>query len=125
MSPAPGSAALAVAGARARERRGVLAQVRTADSLAVYRGSEPLAVVMLARHGWRRTEMAMAIRREAAPHMRRLIRLAQLTLFRLAQDRLIVVSIQPSNLAGQRMAMLSGFCRARLKNPFLWVYRRE
>ena len=125
VSPAPRTVALALAGARARVRRGVLAQVRGADSLAIYRGSEPMAVVMLARHGWRRTELAMAIAPAAAPHMRRLVRMAQLTLFRLAQDRLIVAAVDPSNQAGQRMAMLTGFRRARLKSPFLWVYRRS
>lgn len=103
----------------------MLAQVRNADSLAIYRGHEPLVVVMLGRHGWRRTEMAMAISADAAAHMHRLVRIAQLTLFRLAQDRLIVAAVSPTNRQGQRMAMLAGFRRARLKAPFLWVYRSD
>jgi hypothetical protein len=125
VSPAPRSAGLALAGARARVRRGVLKQIRDGESTAVYRGDELLAVAMFRRDGWRRVEMALAIGPEAAPHMRRLVRLAQLTLRSLAETRLIVASINPANTAGQRMAMLTGFRRARLKSLSLWVFRRD
>lgn len=124
VSPAPRVAALALAGARARVRRLTLAQVRNADSAAVYRGAEPMAVVMFARHGWRRVEMALAVSPAAAPHMKRLVRMAQLTLARMAEDRLVVAYVDPANSAGRRMAMLVGFRRARLKSPALWTFRR-
>src|SRR5262249_39597797 len=82
-------------------------------------------VAMFARHGWRRTEMALAIAPAAAGHMRRLVRMAQLTLSRLAETRLIVASIHPANTAGLRMAALTGFRRARMKTARLWVFRRQ
>lgn len=125
VSPAPRSAALEVGGRFSRVRAGVLAQVREADSVAIYRGDQVLAVAMFARHGWRRAEMALAMSRDAAPHMRRLIRIAQLTLAAMADDRLIVAHVRPSNRAGQRMAMLAGFRRARLKHAGIWVFERD
>jgi len=125
VSPAPRSAALEVGGRFSRVRAGVLAQVRQADSVAIYHGDQVLAVAMFARHGWRRVEMALAISRDAAPHMRRLIRIAQLTLPAMAETRLIVVQVRPSNVVGQRMAMLTGFRRARVKHAGLWVLERD
>lgn len=120
-SPASRAATLTLAGARARVRRVVLAQVRTADSVAIYRGDEIMAVAMFARHGWRRLEMALAISRAAAPHMRRLVRIAQLTLPSIAQDRIVVIRVHPANSAGARMAMLTGFRPARLRQPGFWI----
>src|SRR4051794_7909564 len=77
VQPAPPSAGLALAGARARVRRGVLKQIREADSAAVYRDGEAIALVMFGRHGWRRLEMALAIEPGAWRHMRKLVRMAQ------------------------------------------------
>ena len=121
VSPAPRVAALA---SGERVARLTLAQVRNADSAAVYRDAEPMAVVMFARHGWRRVEMALAVSPAAAPHMKRLVRMAQLTLARMAEDRIVVAWVDPANTAGQRMAALTGFRRSRLKSPALWVFRR-
>lgn len=125
VSPAPRSAALEVGGSFARVRKGVLAQVREYESVAIYRGDQALAVAMFARHGWRHIEMALAISRDAAPHMRRLIRIAQLTLPRMAETHLIIVHVRPSNAIGQRMAMLTGFRRARVKHAGIWVFEGE
>lgn len=125
VSPAPRSAGLELAGARARVRRYVLAQVRLLDSVAIYRGDEVMALAMFARHGWRRTEMALALGPDAARHMRRLVRMAQLTLAGMAETQIIVARIHPANAAGQRMAMLVGFSPARLKRPGWWIFRRE
>lgn len=108
-----------------RVRAGVLAQVREVESVAIYRGDQALAVAMFARHGWRRTEMALAISRDAAPHMRRLVRIAQLTLAAMAETHLIVVHVRPSNRIGQRMAMLTGFRRARVKHAGFWIFERD
>jgi hypothetical protein len=125
VSPAPRSAGLALAGARARVRRSVLAQIRNVQSVAIYRGDQELAVVMFGRHGWRRIEMALAIAPAGAVHMRRLVRIAQLTLLAMAETHLIVARIHPANRAGARMAMLTGFTRSRLKQPGVWIFRRE
>lgn len=125
VSPAPRVAALDLAGARARARRLVLRQVRDVDSAAVYRGDEAMAIVYFGRHGWRRVEMALSIAPAAAPHLRRLVEMAQLTLLPMAETSLIVASIHPANAAGQRMAMLVGFRPARLQNPGWWIFRKD
>lgn len=125
VSPAPRSAGLSLAGPRPRVRRMVLSQIRNVDSVAVYRGDQVMAVVMFGRHGWRRTEMAMTVSPEAHHHMRRLVRMAQLTLFRMAETHLIVANVRPGNSAGERMAMLVGFRRARLKQLGVWVLRKD
>ncbi|RUU54768.1 hypothetical protein EOC99_28970, partial [Mesorhizobium sp. M7A.T.Ca.TU.009.01.1.1] len=99
VSPAPRTAALDLAGAHARVRRLVLAQVRAVDvvqSVAIYRGDECLALVCFGRHGWRRLEMALAVSPAAAGHMGRLVRMAQLTLFAMAETHLIVARIRSS-----------------------------
>lgn len=105
----------------------MLAQVRAAhvDTVGIYRGQDCLAVAYLGRHGWRRREFALSIAPEAAPHMRKLVRIAQLTLFAMAETHLIVANVQPANLAGQRMAALVGFRAARLKQAGVWVLRKE
>lgn len=125
VSPAPKTAGLSLAGVHPRVRRLVLAQVRTLDSVAVYRGDEAIAVVMFARHGWRRVEMGLSLHPEAHRWMRRLVRMAQLTLFRMAETRLIVTNIWPGHAAGERMATLVGFRRARLKQLGVWVLRED
>lgn len=124
VSPAPKTAGLELAGASSRVRRLVLDQIRHNETAVLYRGDEPVVLVMFGRHGWRRTEMAVAFGRDAAKHMRRILRAAQLTLWRMADARIIVASVNPANRAGQRMAMLTGFQPARLRKPGLWVFRR-
>ncbi|GAA2871873.1 hypothetical protein GGQ99_000972 [Aminobacter niigataensis] len=103
----------------------VLAQIRNVDSVAVYRGDQVVAVVMFGRHGWRRTELALSLAHDAHRHMRRLVRMAQLTLFRMAETHLIVANIRPGNSAGERMAMLVGFRRSQLKQLGVWVLRKD
>lgn len=125
VSPAPRIAALDLAGAGARVRRTVLAQVRTVETVAIYRGDECMAVVYFGRHGWRRTEMALSIAPSAAKHMGRLVRMAQLTLFAMAETHLIVARIRSSNHAGQRMAMLVGFHAHGHFEPGVWILRKE
>lgn len=124
VQPAPRVAALELAGGYRLTRARVLAQVRNVDSLAIYRGDQVMAVAMFGRHGWRRLEMALAISPHAAPHMRRLVRIAQLTLPAMAETHLVVAFVRPVNQAGARMAMLVGFRRARLKQAGLWVFER-
>lgn len=125
VSPAPRTAALELAGAQVRMRRLVLAQTRVSETVAIYRGDQPIALAFLARHGWRRVEMALALAPDAARHMRRLVRIAQLTLDRVAETRLVIVHVHPANRAGQRMAMLTGFRRATGGPVNRWVYTNQ
>ena len=124
VSPAPASACLRLAGPVARVRRAFLQQRREAQSVAVYRGDDVIAVVMFARHGWRRQEMALAVARDAHVHMRRLVRMAQLTLNAMAETSLIVAEVRPGNGAGERMAAMVGFVPARLSRPGYWIFRK-
>lgn len=127
VSPAPRTAALDLAGAHARVRRLVLAQVRNAgavETVAIYRGDACMALVCFGRHGWRRREMALSVAPEAAKHMGRLVRMAQLTLFAMAETHLIVARIRSSNHAGQRMAMLVGFHAHRNDGLGVWILRK-
>ncbi|MDG4894628.1 hypothetical protein P9272_13705 [Mesorhizobium sp. WSM4976] len=124
VSPAPKTAALDLAGAGARVRRIVLQQVRDFETVAIYRGDDCMAVAYFCRHGWRRTEMALSIAPAGARHMRRLVRIAQLTLFAMAETRLIVARIGRSNHAGQRMAMLVGFHAHGNFDPGVWILRK-
>lgn len=125
VSPAPRIAALDLAGAGARVRRTVLAQVRNVQTVAIYRGDDCMAVIYFGRHGWRRTEMALSIAPSAARHMGRLVRMAQLTLFAMAETHLIVARIRSGNHAGQRMAMLVGFHAHGNFEPGVWILRKE
>jgi hypothetical protein len=123
VTPAPRTAALALAGPRARERRGVLAQLRNDDSAAVYRDGEPVALVMF-RNRFGSIQMALCLSPDAVPHLRRLVRLAQLTLDRLAHDRPVVARVRPGHRPGERMAAMVGFRRVRAGQAGWWVYRR-
>lgn len=125
VSPAPASAALQLAGPVARARRMMLAQVRQAQSVAVFHGDQVVAIVMFARHGWRRTEMALALARDAHVHMRRLVRMAQLTLSGMAETSVIVAAVRPGNGAGERMAAMVGFRPAKLARPGYWIFRKD
>lgn len=125
VQPAPRTAVLELAGAGARMRRLVLRQARDVDTVAVYLGDDPMAVVYFGRHGWRRVEMALALAPQAARHMKRLVHMAQLTLLSMADARLIVANVHPANAAGQRMAMLVGFRPSRLQTPGVWVFRKD
>lgn len=122
VSPAPATAALALAGPWPRMRRLVLAQVRSHQSAAIYRGSELLALAMFAPFDGKRLEIALAIEPVAARHMRRLVRLAHLTLTTIAQSQSIVAVVRPGNLAGERMARASGFRAVRQTG--LWIFRK-
>ncbi|ESY05342.1 hypothetical protein X752_25910 [Mesorhizobium sp. LNJC398B00] len=127
VSPAPRIAVLDLAGAGARVRRLVLAQARNTEAVqtvAIYCGDDCMAVVYFGRHGWRRTEMALSIAPAARQHMRRLVRMAQLTLFAMAETHLIVARIRSNNHAGQRMAMLVGFHAHGNSEPGVWILRK-
>ena len=127
VSPAPRSAVLELAGPRARARRLTLRQQRDVDTAAVFLGDMPMAVAYFGHHGWRRIEMALSISPAAArlTSMRKLVRMAQLTLLPMAETALVVANVHPANKAGQHMARLVGFRPARLREPVLWVYRKD
>ena len=85
-------------------------------------GGELLAVAYLwpADDGWR--EFCLAIRPLARPHIRALVRLAQLRLEAIAHTGLRVrTHVRPGHAPGERMARLVGFVPDRAA-PGWWVH---
>ena len=107
-SPAPLSAALALAPGASRMRKALLWQCRKHPSIGFRCGQEWLAIAMLRTRSCGRLELALMIGRAAIPHMRALVRQAHLTLSALCQHHCVFAVIHPANVAGQRMAALIG-----------------
>lgn len=124
VSPAPYDAILQLALPAARMRKAMLWQVRKHDSLAVYCEDAPLAVAMFRQRPFNRIELAVAISRRAAPHMRGLVRIAHLTLARLCDHATVFAIIDPGNEAGLRMAKLIGLSR-RYSAARHWKERKD
>lgn len=122
--PARPSAILAVAGAQVHMRRLAMLQGRTFPTTAIYRGDQVLAVAFFRVHSCKRLEFALAIHSAAKPHMRGLIRLAHLTLARLAETYLVFANVHPRNSAGRRMARLTGFDPSKA-GPQFWIFGRD
>lgn len=124
ISPVPPSLALEFAGGRSFLRRALLHQTRVGESVAFVDDGEPVALAMLDGRRARRAELAITFKPAARRHMRQLIRHAQLTCARLAQNRILTFAvIRPGNGAGERMAMLAGFQPGRFKNPAIWIWK--
>lgn len=122
VSPAPRSAVLDLAPAPARVRRLLLAQSRIAETVVVYRDDEPIAAMMFSNRRRGRTEVAFVSRPEAASHIGRLARMAQLTLLQMAETRVVFARVSPANRAGQRLASIVGF---RPLGKRLWIFRSD
>ncbi len=109
-------------------RKATLAQAFNSQTAAVVAPDGRTLAVGFFRPGRaREMRFALAIRPEAAGHMRQLIRLAHLTLAKIADTGLIVTTeIHPDNSAGQRMARLTGFRPGRPGTAkTLWVWRQH
>lgn len=123
VSPAPYSAMLEAGRNSAYLRRVLQLQRRKCQTIAYYDGAgELLAIAML--YAWRakRVELAMSIQRASRPHMMQLVKTAHLTLARIVDAGILVFArVHPMNRAGQRMARLCGFRRAKLKDQAIWI----
>lgn len=110
---------------RAYARRVLQLQRRKCQTIAYYGASgELLAIAMMYPWRARRVELAMSIQRAAVPHMLQLVKTAQLTLSQIADAGILVFArIHPLNRAGQRMARLCGFRRAKLNDQSIWIWR--
>jgi len=122
VTPAPRSAVLEVLPGWSHQRKAILFQARTFESTAIYLGETCHAVAMMRTRSCNRLEFALIIRRSAAVHMRPLIKIAQLTLSRIAQDHLVFARVHPANHQGQRMARLTGFVKHKA-GPEIWIWR--
>ncbi|MAA97413.1 MAG: hypothetical protein CMN87_18240 [Stappia sp.] len=93
-----------------------------AISLPDAAGGDLLAVAYLwpTAPGWR--EFCLTIRPAARPHMRALVRLAQLRLDAVAQTGLRVKAhVRPGHAPGERMARMVGFVPDR-SAPGWWIH---
>ena len=124
VTPAPASAVLACAGRGVWMRRALILQAAGNQSCAlVHRRDGVLAVAMFQERRGRRVHMALSIGRAAIPHMRALVRHAQLTLRAMTETGLTVgATVAADNPQGQRMAALAGFRRA---NRTHWIWRGQ
>jgi hypothetical protein len=124
VSPVPPSLALMFAGGRPFMRKVILYQTRRGEAVAILEDDEPVALAMLDRRRARRAELAIAFAPAARRHMLALVRLAQLTARRFAQNRILTfVHIRPDNMAGMRMAMATGFRPGGFRDRSIWLWR--
>lgn len=122
-SPAPVDDCLTLAPPTRWGRKAVLKMRNASDSYAVRSpAGELLAVVYLWRFEDGSREFALTLGPQARRFMRALVRTAQLTLRRLAQDGVVVTAcVAPGHLPGERMAWLTGFEPHPYKSG-TWVY---
>lgn len=127
ISPAPVSAVLECAGPLAWVRKATIAQMFMGDHIALIDGEgRAVAVAFFAPERRRKLLFALAISRRAAPHMRTVLRFAQLTLAAIADTGvLIVAQIHPENRQGQRMARLAGFRPFPWGSGDKWIWRSQ
>lgn len=123
VSPAPATAGLHLSGGVPKFRRGILAQLREHQSAAVYRGDICLAIAMFDVTHPAGTEMALSISRSAAPYLKTMIRMAQLTLTAMAETSPIVATVRPGHRPGERMAAAVGFKPSG--EPGIWIFRKD
>jgi hypothetical protein len=116
--------AMDFAGGRAFLRKVLVYQVRHTDATLVLTDETHLALAMLYRHRAKRVEYAMFVKPEAQRHMVGLVRLAQLTLSKLAQDGILVFAhVRSCDVRAQRMASLTGFVPGRMRDASIWFFR--
>ena len=118
------SDALAFAGGKSFLRKVLLYQIRHTQARLVLADGEPLALVMFYPHRRKLAEYAMVVRPPAALHMTGLVRLAHLTLSRMAQEGILVMArVRETDPRAQRMARLVGFGPGRFRDRTIWLWR--
>jgi hypothetical protein len=120
-SPADWSDCLEMAGSRAYTRKANIYMRSIGDSMAIAEGDDLLALAFLCRDDLGQLEFALAIKPEASRHMRRLCRLAHLTLGRLAETGTVIIChVMTGNETGARMARLVGFVPSQ---GTMWIFK--
>jgi hypothetical protein len=108
-------------GSRAYTRKANIYMRSIGHSLAIDDGDHLLALAFLCRDDLGRFEFALAIKPEASAHMRRLCRLAHLTLGRLAETGTVIIChVMTGNETGVRMARLVGFVPSE---GTMWIFK--
>lgn len=120
LSPAPWLDVMALAPPGRWIYRAMLLQRQRSDTLSIRIDGEPVAVAMFFPETDTRSELCVLLAPEAARVMRRLVRVAQLTLPRIA-DHGVTILVR-TNPAGARMAALAGF-RATGEAGGLMIWR--
>ncbi len=119
-SPATWWDCLDMGGSRAYTRKANIYMRSKGDSLAISDGDQLLALAFLCRDDLGRLEFALAIKPDASGHMRRLCRLAHLTLGRVAETGTVIIChVMTGNETGARMARLVGFVPSE---GTMWIF---
>jgi hypothetical protein len=117
--------AFAFGGNRGFLRKALVFQVRRSVAYVVERDGAALALVMIMGLRKRLAEFAMVLTPLAPAMLRWMIRLAHLTLTKIAQDgTLVKAHVRPSNAKARRMAELVGFQPGGFRDPSVWLFRR-
>lgn len=118
--------AMEFAGGRAFLRKILVFQVRKTEAFLVTKQGQHVALAMLCRHRAKRVEYAMFVKPVAAQNMVGLVRLAHLTLSKLAQDGILVFAhMRGTNTQSCRMARLTGFEPGQMRDASIWFFRRN
>ncbi|MQB43380.1 hypothetical protein [Rhizobium sp. ICMP 5592] len=119
-SPATWWDCVDMGGSRAYTRKANIYMRSKGDSLAISDGDQLLALAFLCRDDLGRLEFALAIKPDASRHMRRLCRLAHLTLGGIAETGTVIIChVMTGNETGARMARLVGFVPSE---GTMWIF---
>jgi len=120
-SPATWMDCLDMGASRACTRKGNLYMRSIGQSVAIDLDGNLLALSFLCPVDGGRLEFTLAIRPEAAAHMRALCRLAHLTLRRIAETGTVITChVMTGNRTGARMARLVGFVPCE---GTMWIFK--
>jgi hypothetical protein len=125
LRPATFFDACTFAGTAALRRKALVYQVRNGEAFVVERDGQPLALGMFWFHRKRRAEFALVVMPGAQQAMVGLVRIAHLTLSRMAESGVLVFAlVRVTDARARRMASLVGFGPSRLEDPVVMVFRR-
>lgn len=124
VTPARLTDVMALAPRHRRLYRATILQRQKSQTLSIFAGDTLLGVAMLFPEEVRTRELCLLLDKPAAGAMLPLVRLAQLTLARIADSGVVILArIKPTNAAGRRMARLVGFLETDAEDGRLWIWR--
>ena len=124
VKPATVLDAMDFAGAKPFLRKILVYQVRKTEAFLILKGGETLALAMFYKQRARRVEYAMFTKAPASQHMIALVRLAHLTLGKMADAGVMVFAhVRETDGRAQRMARLTGFVPGKMRDRTIWFFR--
>lgn len=125
--PASAGDVFEISGRNSWVRKALYRQSSFCETMAI---CLPTGVCLAIGYFWkeraRRWRFGLLIADVAAEHMLPLVRIAQLTLKKIADNGVLTVAeVNPQNEAGKRMARLVGFRRSKLNDEHVWTWRPQ